>query len=144
MITSDGQWKVGDTAQDLAQFLREEGAEGYDVDEVRHSVCARCGKDVFEVHFLIEEQAVKRICQGCGAERFVADSGDHWHDDYAISGCVCDGDDGANLAVGYSLYGDREGVRALAVASRCTECGRLGYVTEWMVRSGDPDLLEKA
>ncbi|WP_191837890.1 hypothetical protein [Catellatospora chokoriensis] len=80
----------------------------------------------------VDEHAAKRVCRGCGAEHFIADSGsDYW--DYTRSAamvCECDGDgdeEDFNVAVGFSRYADGGGIRALAITSRCVACGRLGY-----------------
>lgn len=91
---------------------------------------------------------MQRICRGCGAEHFIADSGEYWDVmKPAIMVCECDGDgdeEDFNVAVGYSLYADRAGIRAIAVTSRCVACGRLGYWVDWMVRTGDMRLLDLA
>lgn len=57
--------------------------------------------------------------------------------------CVCE-EEPANVAVGFSLYADRMGVRSLAVATRCTVCGRMGCVAEWMLRAGGLEPLGTA
>lgn len=43
---------------------------------------------------------------------------------------VCDGDgdvEDFNVVVGYAVYNDYAGIRAIAVTNRCVVCGRLGY-----------------
>jgi hypothetical protein len=141
-------WPVGEGIDDLAAYAMAQGAEGYDVHEVRLCVCAGCGGQVFGVHGDLEERTVQRICRGCGAEHFIADSGEYWDvTKAAIMVCECDGDgdeEDFNVAVGYSLYADRAGIRAVAVTSRCVACGRLGYWVDWMVRTGDMQLLNLA
>ncbi|WP_344505996.1 hypothetical protein [Dactylosporangium maewongense] len=65
----------------------------------------------------------------------------------AIMVCECDGDGAEehfNVAVGYFLYADNAGIRALSVTSRCVACGRLGYWIDWMVRTGRMELLDLA
>jgi hypothetical protein len=107
-----------------------------------------CGGGVFNVQGDLEEHAAKRTCRGCGAEHFIADSGDYWDDAKAgIMVCECDGDgdeEDFNVAVGYSLYADGAGIRAIAITSRCIACGRLGYWDDWMIRSGEMHLLDLA
>lgn len=148
MISVVGGWPMGDGVEDLAEYAKAQGAEGYDVHEVRVCKCASCGHQVFSVQGDLEERAVQRTCRGCGAEHFIADSGEYWDAmKPAIMVCECDGDgdeEDFNVAVGYSLYGDNEGVRAIAVTSRCVACRRLGYWVDWMVRTGDMDLLDLA
>jgi hypothetical protein len=141
-------WPVGESTDDLTTYAMGQGAEGYDVHEVRLCTCAGCGGRVFGVRGDLEERAVQRICRACGAEHFVADSGQYWDAmKPAIMVCECDGDgdeEDFNVAVGYSLYADRAGIRAIAVTSRCVACGRLGYWVDWMVRTGDMQLLNLA
>ncbi|GIJ27416.1 hypothetical protein Vqi01_25780 [Micromonospora qiuiae] len=141
-------WPVGETPEDLTEYAMAQGAEGYDVHEVRLCRCAACGGHVFGVRGDLEEHAAKRICRSCGAEHFIADSGQYWDD--ARSGimvCECDGDgdeEDFNVAVGYSLYADGDGIRAIAITSRCVACGRLGYWDDWMIRGGEMHLLDLA
>jgi hypothetical protein len=150
VISEVGGWPVGENLNDLIAYARAQGAEGYEVQEARLCACAACGGQIFGVHGDLEEHAAKRVCRGCGAEHFIADSGDYYLMDDAnpaIMVCECDGGGDAedfNVAVAYSLYADGEGVRAIAVTSRCVACGRLGYWDDWMVRSGDMHLLDPA
>ncbi|BEL06647.1 hypothetical protein Q0Z83_048380 [Actinoplanes sichuanensis] len=141
-------WQVGLNVDDLAEYAKAEGAEGYDVHEVRLCRCASCGGRVFGLDGDLTEHTARRTCRGCGAEHFIADSGEYWQDRKAgVMVCECDGDadeEDFNLAVGYSLYDGGDGIRALAITSRCVACGRLGYWDDWMIRGGDLHLLELA
>ncbi|MEV4630469.1 hypothetical protein AB0J90_29830 [Micromonospora sp. NPDC049523] len=141
-------WPVGENLEDLAEYATAQGAEGYNVHEVRLCRCTTCGGHVFGVHGDLEERAVKRICRGCGSECFIADSGEYWHDaSPGVMVCECDGDgdeEDFNIAVGCSLYVDGVGIRAIAITSRCIACGRLGYWVDWMIRSGEMHLLDLA
>lgn len=147
-ITDAGGWPMGETLDDLAEYAMAQGAEGYDVHEVRLCVCTTCGGHVFGINGDLEEHAAKRICRSCDAEHFIADSGQYW--DGTRSGimvCECDGDsdeEDFNVAVAYSLYARGDGIRAIAITSRCVACGRLGYWDDWMIRSGEMDLLDLA
>lgn len=148
-ITEVGGWPRGENLEDLTEYALAQGAEGYDVHEVRLCRCAACGGDVFGVHGDLEEHAAKRICRGCRAEHFIADSGEYWDGStgLGVMVCECDGDGDAedfNVAVGYSLYADGLGIRALAITSRCVACGRLGYWDDWMIRGGETHLLDLA
>ena len=148
MISEVDGWPVGEGIEDLAAYALAQGAEGYDVHEVRICKCAACGGQVFSVQGDLEERAVQRICRSCGDEHFVVDSGEYWAAMRpAIMVCECGGDgdeEDFNVAVGYSLYAGNAGIRAVAITSRCVACGRLGYWVDWMVRSGDMDLLDLA
>jgi len=150
LISGADGWPRGEDADDLRAYAAAEGAQGYDVHQVRLCRCAGCGGDVFGIHGDLEEHAAKRICRGCDAEHFIADSGEHWDDSRSgIMVCECDGDRAAesedfNVAVGYSLYDGGDGIRALAITSRCVVCGRLGYWDDWMIRGGETYLLDLA
>ncbi|BCJ64876.1 hypothetical protein GCM10009779_61340 [Polymorphospora rubra] len=139
---------VGENLEDLAEYARAQGAEGHDVHEVRLCGCASCGGQVFVVHGDLEQHAARRICRGCGAGHFIADSGMYWDDArYGIMVCECDGDgdeEDFNVAVAYSLYTGGAGIRAIAITSRCIGCGRLGYWDGWMIRGGETHLLDLA
>jgi hypothetical protein len=137
-------WYVGDTANDLADFLRESGADGYPVHEVRHSSCDTCSGDVFQVESHIDgSRVVRRTCRRCGGQRYIVDSEDYWDDERAyISVCVCEAED-FNVAAGFSLYADGDGVRSLATAERCLACGRIASLREWMIRTGDMTVLDQ-
>jgi hypothetical protein len=142
------KWSTGDDLADLAEYATAQGAEGYEAHEVRLSRCATCGGQVFGVHGDLSEHAAKRICRGCGAEHFIVDSGEYWDEDAAgIMVCECsdetEGED-FNVAVAYSLYADRAGIRAIAITSRCTACGQLGYWDDWMIRTADMHRLDLA
>jgi hypothetical protein len=141
-------WKIGQNFDDLVEYARAEGAEGYEVHEVRLCECASCGGHVFGLHGDPAENTAKRLCRGCGQEHFIADSGDYWDESKTgIMVCECDGDgdeEDFNIAVGYSLYEGHDGIRALAITSRCVACGRLGYWDDWMIRGGDMHLLDLA
>lgn len=138
-------WHVGDTADDLADVLHINGADGYPIHEVRHCICRGCGWNVFEIRGVTDERVLKRICRSCGDQHYLLDSEDFWDDDRAyVSVCMCE-EELFNVAVGYSLYADEVGgIRSVATAERCTACGRIGSLVEWMVRTGDVGLLDLA
>lgn len=149
MVISDVDgWPTGEGLEDLAAYAMEQGAEGYDVHEVRVCRCATCDSVVFRIEADLEEHAAKRICRGCGGQHFIADSAAYWDGTKpGIMVCECDGDadeEDFNVAVGYSLYDSEEGIRAIAITSRCIACGRLGYWDDWMIRGGDLHLLDLA
>ncbi|WP_330178833.1 hypothetical protein OHB26_20150 [Nocardia sp. NBC_01503] len=143
-MSADGDWHIGDDPLDLDPYLRELGAEGYAIHEVRHSICENCGTDVFGVSGNPAEGTIRRECRGCGTAHFVADCGDDWNDG-STQPMVCDCDQrDFNIAVGYSLYAAGSGIRALATAERCLSCGRIESFTGWMVRGRDLRLLDLA
>ena len=140
----DGEWHVGDGPLDLDLFLQEIGADGYEVHEVRHSVCGTCGGEVFGVAGDPQGGTMRRTCRGCGNDGFIADSAEFWSEiGIHIACCVCEEED-FNIALGFSLYQDGLGIRSVATAERCVACGKISSFMQWMVRSGDTELLETA
>lgn len=140
-----GDWHVGDEPEDVAALLLQEGADGYPVHEVRHSRCDACCGGVFGIRGSTEDPTIaERTCRACGNRRAIADSDEYWSGEHVlISACVCEEED-FSVAVGFSLYqAPNVGVRSLAVATRCLACGRVGYLAEWMARSGDLDWLDQ-
>src|SRR5262245_41369444 len=134
-------WYVGDTPEDVAEFLRESGADGYEVDEVRHSACQMCGGGVFGVEGSLEDPTVvRRTCRACGHQQYIGDSERYWEEEQAyISVCECE-EGYFTVAVGFSLYSDGGGIRSLATAERCLACSRIASLAAWMVRTGDMEL----
>jgi hypothetical protein len=144
VLRIEEEWHVGDSGEDLDGFLREVGADGYDVHEVRQCVCVECKGDVFGIDGEPDAGSVRRTCRGCGNIHYVADSGEFWSEiGTQIMVCVCEAED-FNIAVGYSLYADVEGIRSIGTAERCIDCGRIGSFSSWMIRSNDMQLLDLA
>jgi hypothetical protein len=143
-LRRDGEWHVGDGPEDLDPFLREIGADCYEVHEIRHSVCAGCGGEVFGVMGDPDGGTMRRTCRACGNEHFLADSKEFWSEIGShIMCCVCE-EEGFNLAMGFSLYQDLEGIRSAATAERCVACGKISSFLRFMVRGGDMWLLDSA
>jgi DNA-directed RNA polymerase subunit RPC12/RpoP len=143
VLRMDGEWHVGGEAVDLDEFLREIGADGYPVHEVRHAVCGQCGGQVFGIVGDPAGGTMQRECRGCGSKHFMLGSRDFWSDvDTQISVCVCEEADW-NIAVGYSLYTGIVGIRSLATAERCVACGKIGSFMARMVR-GDMQQIDQA
>jgi hypothetical protein len=145
VIDTSGTWWTGEHLADLAEYLRELGVEGYEINEVRECRCARCGGVVFGLRADRTEGAARRTCESCGHRQFIADSEEYWEDATPLTWqCVCGGTD-ANLAVGYSLYDDGEDVRWIAVGQRCVTCGVLGSFVDWKIAYGPSlHLLDQA
>ena len=131
--------------------LHQEGADGYEVHEIRYSACQACGSAVFGVEGSFEDpedaviaDAFRRTCRPCGHQQYLADSGEYWSEDHTfVSVCAC-GEEDFHIAVGFSLYADNMGIRSLAIATMCLACGKLGILAEWMVRHNDMTLLDRS
>jgi hypothetical protein len=144
-MTAMASDETGETIEDLIGYAREQGAVGFEVDEVRVCVCKGCGSRVFGLRGDLSQQAVQRDCRDCESVHFIAGSGGRHlqEDSVALMGCDCGSDD-FNLAVGFALDKRRDTIRALAVTSRCVGCGRLGYWDDWLVHDSGTALLDMA
>src|SRR5215813_5339138 len=117
-IDRSGTWWTGQDLNDLADYLRELCAEGYEIDDVRESVCSECTGRVFGLRADRTEGGARRTCRACGRKQFIADSEEYWKDARPRTWkCVCGGKD-ANIAVGYSRYPDGEDIRWITVGQR--------------------------
>jgi hypothetical protein len=47
-------WPMGQSVEDLAEYAMAQGAEGYEVHEVRLCRCAVCGGEVFDLNAIEE------------------------------------------------------------------------------------------
>lgn len=133
-ITSDGMFAHGEDSVDLIQWLREYQVLDHSVDLVAVSACEACGHRLFNVIVDDGGTGARRICVSCGGAAFIADSGDYWMDEEAgpVS-CDCGGDS-FEVAVSFSMYADREDVRAVCVGVRCVADGMLGSPADWNIR----------
>jgi hypothetical protein len=77
-IDTSGTWWTGEDFDDLAEYLRELDVEGYEIHDVRESVCAQCGGRTFGLRADRTEGGAHRTCRGCGHKQFIADSEDYW------------------------------------------------------------------
>lgn len=74
----------------------------------------------------------------------LADSEEYWNEDHTfLSVCACE-EEAFHIAVGFSLYADNMDIRSLAIATMCLACGKLGILSEWMVRHNDMTLLDRS
>jgi hypothetical protein len=141
-IRKVGVWDVSDSPADLDEYLRTQGADGYPVTDVRHSLCSACGGTVFMMR--CADAAVERTCRACGTVAWIADSKQFWDEEeaaiFVCDQCTDDVVEDCAIAVGFSVTGD--GVQSLAVASRCANCGRLGCCAEWTLHGGELDLMD--
>jgi hypothetical protein len=82
VVTIDKKGKLwrGEDFADLAEYIREFQAEGYPVSKVVESVCDHCNGRAFRVLVDDTEGCAQRVCGGCGAAAFIADSAQYWKD----------------------------------------------------------------
>ncbi|WP_433144481.1 hypothetical protein ACQPZ8_00165 [Actinomadura nitritigenes] len=131
-IDTSGEWWRGESPADLAEYLEELGAGGYQVGRVVEAACAGCGGQTFRLRADCEEGAVKRSCIGCGQGVLMLDSEEHWSD-VAPEAVVCScGADVFDVAVGFSLRPD-DSVRWVSVGVRCVADGVLGCCADWKI-----------
>ena len=133
-IDKSGRWWLGDSVDDLKEYLIAYTEDGYPATEFRISECS-CGSIEFFVAHDGEEGVARRTCVKCSAEHFLCDSGEFW-DDASPRRYRCVGkcrSRVANVCVGFALAESRDGIRWINVGVRCTACGVLGCVADWKV-----------
>lgn len=143
-IDTSGKWWKGTSPQDIAPYLEALYGGSYPIHEHRSSVC-NCGSEVFLLHWIPDEGAVRRTCAKCGKKHFVCDSEEHWQGRPKKFKCVECTNGVANLGVAFSLYDDKNSIRWIYVGYRCSTCGVLGSFADWKV-GYEPslDLLSQA
>ena len=134
-IDKSGKLWRGEDFADLADYIRQFRAEGYPVSKVVESVCDHCSGRAFRVLVDDTEGCAQRVCVGCGAAAFIADSAEYWEDaDPEECECPCGGDAFA-AAVGFAL-GDDGDVRWISIGLRCQADNTLGVYADWKVNYG--------
>jgi len=131
-IDKSGIWWKGSSTKDIAPYLKELYADSYPINEHRLSVCS-CGSEVFFLHWIPDEGAVRRTCARCGEKHFVCDSEENWEGRPKRFKCSECKSAEANFGVSFSLYDDRSAIRWIYTGCRCTTCGVLGSFADWKV-----------
>ena len=132
-VDNSGKWWVGDSPEDVGEFLRAYSASGYPVT-------------AFRLDADDNEGTARRVCVACAKEHFICDSGEYWDEAGPESWtCVACASRHANIGVGFALYDDDPtGVKWLYVGTRCGQCGVLGCFAGWKVGLSDAlHLLDK-
>ena len=134
-IDTSGRWWRGESATDLAEYLRLAAPGGYRVDRVLAAVCADCAGATFKLRADRDEGGVERTCAGCAKRVLMLDTVDHWDDmDPALIKCPCRSDL-FEVSVSFSLRADDE-IRWVSVGQRCVKDGILGYCADWKIDYG--------
>ena len=131
-IDKSAKWWVGTGSEDIKEYLEAFSADSYKASEFRLANCD-CGSNTFRLFADDHEGCAKRICESCGKEHFICDSGEYWASAAPEEWkCIECGSTKANIGVGFSLYEDGE-IRWLYVGERCATCGILGVFTGWKI-----------
>lgn len=143
-IDTSGNWWKGTSPRDIAEYLEALFEESYPIHEHRLSICG-CGSEIFMLHWLPNEGAVRRTCAHCREQRFVCDSEENWEGRPKKFKCVECKHDQANVGTAFSLNEDKRAVRWIYVGVRCGKCGCLGSIADWKI-GYEPslDLLSRA
>jgi hypothetical protein len=133
-IDSSGKWWKGSEAADLTEYLKALTEDGYPATEFRVAKCS-CGSLAFGLALDHDEGAAMRKCVECGAEHFVCDSQERWHE-CSPTKWKCTGkckSRTANICVGFALREDRKDIRWIYIGTRCVQCGVLGCYVDWKI-----------
>src|SRR5438093_3532982 len=139
-IDKSGKWWKGAEFADIAQYLQEYTADGYPAEEIVQCVCM-CGHTVFRLEGDRDEGCVRRTCASCGAQAFIADSGEYWDEASPVKlWCrVCRGRL-FEVGVGFSKREDGD-VKWITTGERCVKCGVLGSFVDWKIDYSPTDHL---
>jgi ribosomal protein S27AE len=143
-IDTSGKWWKGTDFADLAEYLRGFTADGYPADEIVQSVCT-CGHTRFRVEGDPNEGCARRTCAACGAQTFIADSGEYWDEAEPVK-LSCRPCRGRIFEVGVAFSKRENGdVKWITLGERCVRCGVLGSFVEWKIDYSPTDhLLSRA
>lgn len=137
MIDTSGEWWTGSGPAAIAEYLRENAAEGYAVDHVADSVCVPCDGRTFRLTInALSNDGAHRTCVRCGSSAFIADSEDYWEEE-EVERVVCPcGADIFEIAVGFALREAKDDVKWISVGTRCIADGVLGTPVDWKISYG--------
>jgi hypothetical protein len=138
-IDTSGKWWVGDSPEDLDEYLQAYTSDSYQSKVFRLARCA-CGSEVFELEADDEEGVARRTCVACRRVHYICESDEYLEDARpkkwrCVVGCRSTQ---ANVGVGFAVYDDDPtGIKWLYVGERCAKCGVLGCFAGWKVAESD-------
>ena len=138
-IDKSGKWWKGTEFRDIAEYLRDQTADGYPADDIVQSVCV-CGHTVFRLEGDQDEGCARRTCAACGTRAFICDSEVFWDEaEPAKLACPCRG---RLFEVGVAFSKREDGdVKWITVGHRCVKCGVLGSFVDWKIDYGPTEHL---
>jgi hypothetical protein len=148
-IDTSGELWRGESADDIADYLKELAPGGYPVHQVVNARCASCTGGAFVIELDEASTCARRTCVACGAMAYMLDSEEYWISDedtgaQFIVECEC-GSDQFEASVGFSFYADDSEIRWVSIGVRCTTDGGLGCCADWKIGYGPSrHLLGKA
>ena len=77
VVDTSGKWWIGDTPEDIAEFLHAYSSKGYKATEFRLAKC-QCGSLEFRLDADDNEGVARRTCVVCAREHFICDSNEYW------------------------------------------------------------------
>lgn len=139
------KWWIGSEPADLVEYLDEYSSDGYIATEFRSAVC-ECGSEVFLVETDDQEGAAERVCNACGREHYIGDSGTYWGStrpkEYSCPNCKAKE---VNVCIGFALDGDRTCIEWLYLGVRCVACGVMECAEDWHIEPDVPlNLIDSA
>jgi len=132
VIDKSGRWWIGDSADDLDEFLRAFAAGGYALDRATPSTCEGCGAVVFRLFVDDDAGCARRTCIECHESKALLDSVDQ-EDEAEPEQCACPcGGEHFHLAIGFAVRDDGD-IPWVSIGGRCVTCGVLGCYTDWKI-----------
>lgn len=129
-IDTSGKWWKGSEFADIADYLKALKPGGYEVNEVKQSIC-KCGGTLFRLHVDRDDELSQRGCVACGSKMFFADSEEYWNEASPKKRlCPCKSDV-CEIGVGFTIGEAGDWVRWMSIGTRCAKCGVLGCPVDW-------------
>ena len=141
MIDKSGKWWVGETADDITEYLAT--YSGNDAIDVKTIKCNKCGCDRLYVRLDYNEDAIQVICPECKYKKILLDCEETWSDakPKAYHCPICRKRTTFNMKAGF-IRRENGSVKWVYIGEMCTECRTLGSFMDWKVGYEPTDEME--
>ena len=141
MIDRSGAWWVGETADDIDEYLAAwSGNDSIDVKQIK---CNKCGCDRLFVRMDQNEDAIQVVCPECKYKKILLDCEEVWEDakPKAVHCRICKKRTAFYLKAGF-IRRENGSVKWVYIGEMCTECHTLGSFMDWRISYEPTDEME--
>ncbi len=142
MIDKSGEWWVGETPDDIDEYLVEYSEDNsIDIKQVK---CNSCGCDSLYLRLDRNEDAIQVVCPKCKHKKILLDGEDVWAEakPKAYHCPICKKRTTYNIKAGF-IRRDNGSVKHVYMGNMCTECYTLGSVMDYRISYEPTDEMEK-
>lgn len=142
MIDKSGKWWVGETADDIDEYL-----VAYTEDEsidIKSIKCNNCSCDRLYVRLDRNEEAIQVVCPECKQKKILLDCEEVWEDakPKAYHCPICKKRTTYNMKIGF-IRRENGNAKWAYIGEMCTECHTLGSFIDWKISYEPTDEMEK-